>query len=634
MSVTRVWLSVVGVGCLSLAAWGCNEEPNAPSISGVSPSTPSLAAAAVGVPVYNVTPINAATGVRVSQSGDVVGWTTVNGLAQPILYTPETGVIVLPTSTSQPYGVARDLSERSAGVITVVGEAKLNSTGSAIHAVRWRVGVPQGTVTNVTDLGVLPGHAESFANGVNGAGQIVGTSDPNSFLSIRSFIYSNASGMVDLGLGSIGQNARALDLNAAGVVTGYLGLTAFRWSAGGGLQSLGPPPGLPNSFGNAINASGQVAGSAGTASGNTERVVRYTDGSGWKILGGSGQHNVGKGINQWGDVVGTAGPHTSFLRGVIYTDNLGFLAFMDDLLLVSGSWRVLEAYDINDAQQITGWAINSQTGLRSAVLLTPVTPAPANQPPVARFTYSCNVFFFCGFDGSGSTDDRGVLDWVWTMNGQTIGTAKFFGFQFSGPQTTSLTLKVTDSRGATNTITQPVVIGGANQPPVASFTSSCNNSTRVCSFNGTGSTDDVGIVSYSWTFGDGATGTGATPSHTYAAVGSYQVRLTVADGGGLTNSFTKTVTLTSGTNRPPIPAFTVTCKPAPAHVCTFNGSGSRDPDGTIVAYKWTNHVNQTLSTAVTFTRTFPRSGIKGKYTLAVTDNGGLTRSLTKSFTVP
>src|SRR4029434_7933667 len=105
------------------------------------------------------------------------------------------------------------------------------------------------------------------------------------------------------------------------------------------------------------------------------------------------------------------------------------------------------------------WASNIQTGVRSAVLLTPVTPAPPNQPPVANFTYSCNVLLFCGFDGSLSTDDRGVLDWVWTQNGQTIGTAKFFGFQYSAPQTANVTLKVTDSRRATSTITKPVVCG-------------------------------------------------------------------------------------------------------------------------------------------------------------------------------
>jgi hypothetical protein len=112
------------------------------------------------------------------------------------------------------------------------------------------------------------------------------------------------------------------------------------------------------------------------------------------------------------------------------------------------------------------------------------------------------------------------------------------------------------------------------------------------------------------------------------------VTLTVADGGGLTNSLTVTVTLSSVTNQPPIPAFAITCQPAPAHVCTFDGSGSRDPDGTIAAYKWTNPQGQILSTAVSFTQTFARRGIKDKYTLAVTDNGGLTRSITKSFKVP
>ena len=141
-----------------------------------------------------------------------------------------------------------------------------------------------------------------------------------------------------------------------------------------------------------------------------------------------------------GDVVGTGIAGTGGIRrGVIYTDNLGFLAFVDDLLLVPGTWKIMAAYDINDAQQITGWASNVTTGVRSAVLLTPVAPAPPNQPPVANFTYSCNVLLFCGFDGSSSTDDRGVLDWRWTQNGQTIGTAKFFGFQYSGPQTISVT---------------------------------------------------------------------------------------------------------------------------------------------------------------------------------------------------
>lgn len=464
-NATRGWLRAVGIGCLSLAAWGCDRVPDAASISGVSPSSPSLVPASSGAPVYAVTPIQAITGLRVNQSGDVVGWTMPTRTGEPILYTAENGVIVLPTSTSQPYGVARDVSERVGGVVTVVGEARLSSTGSAIHAVRWQVAVPQGTVT-VTDLGVLPGHAESFAHAVNSAGQIAGTSDPNSFLSISSFLYSNPGGMVDLGLGGPGLNARALDLNASGVVTGYLGLTAFRWSAAGGLQSLGAPAGWAYSFGNAINAGGQVAGYASNAYGTAAVVVRFTDGAGWKILGGMGQTNQGNGINAWGDVVGTGFPRTGsqapFLRGVIYTDQLGVLAYVDDFLLVPGSWKIMAAYDINDAGQITGWGIDNQTGLRSAVLLTPASaPPPANQAPVARFTVTCSPGQ-CLLDASSSTDDQGIVSYRWRAS--TRDRAAMTGVRITrtwlagGANTYQETLRVTDGSGLTNSRKQTITI--------------------------------------------------------------------------------------------------------------------------------------------------------------------------------
>ena len=54
-----------------------------------------------------------------------------------------------------------------------------------------------------------------------------------------------------------------------------------------------------------------------------------------------------------------------------------------------------------------------------------------------------------------------------------------------------------------------------------------------CSFDATGSSDPDGtIASYSWTFGDGSTATGASPSHLYAASGNYSVVLTVVDNNG------------------------------------------------------------------------------------------------------
>lgn len=50
------------------------------------------------------------------------------------------------------------------------------------------------------------------------------------------------------------------------------------------------------------------------------------------------------------------------------------------------------------------------------------------------------------------------------------------------------------------------------------------------------SDSDGRIVSYAWDFGDGATSTERDPRHTYAAPGTYTVRLVVTDDSGLTSS--------------------------------------------------------------------------------------------------
>ncbi len=63
-----------------------------------------------------------------------------------------------------------------------------------------------------------------------------------------------------------------------------------------------------------------------------------------------------------------------------------------------------------------------------------------------------------------------------------------------------------------------------NQPPKPRFSFSC--SLGSCSFDASGSTDDRGIDSYSWSFGGGSQ---ATTSHTYTATGAYTVTLTVTD---------------------------------------------------------------------------------------------------------
>lgn len=76
-----------------------------------------------------------------------------------------------------------------------------------------------------------------------------------------------------------------------------------------------------------------------------------------------------------------------------------------------------------------------------------------------------------------------------------------------------------------------------NEAPVAALALSCPPATLQCVFDASASRDPDGTVTqYDWDFGDGATAAdvGATPSHTYAAAGTYSVTVTVTDAVGAT----------------------------------------------------------------------------------------------------
>ena len=86
-----------------------------------------------------------------------------------------------------------------------------------------------------------------------------------------------------------------------------------------------------------------------------------------------------------------------------------------------------------------------------------------------------------------------------------------------------------------------------NTPPIASFVANPSQGVAPLTvvFDASGSRDPDGqIVSYSWEFGDGATGSGVTITHTYNNPGTYTARLTVTDDRGATDSATRTIQVT------------------------------------------------------------------------------------------
>jgi probable HAF family extracellular repeat protein len=307
----------------------------------------------------------------INENGDVVGWSMGPNGTRAFVFTNAGGMVALPGLPNRPRTVARDIND--AGVI--VGSANAGGTDLG-HAVLWSGG-------SVQDLGTLGTGYYSEAWGVNAFGHVVGwsyTDGGSGLTGVHGFLYdSNANQLVDLTPNS--DTGYALDINDAGQVTGYMtafgGYHAFRWQAGTFLD-LAVLPGFAHSFGWAINTFGHVTGNSTSASGNSEQLFRYTDGGGLQNLGGTGEHNVALGINSSGQVVGTTG--NSQKRAVRYTDAAG-LQDLNALIDPSLGWVLLAANDINDAEQIVGYAFNNFTGQTHAVRLQPT----AGPPPECTF---------------------------------------------------------------------------------------------------------------------------------------------------------------------------------------------------------------------------------------------------------
>jgi PKD repeat protein len=201
----------------------------------------------------------------------------------------------------------------------------------------------------------------------------------------------------------------------------------------------------------------------------------------------------------------------------------------------------------------------------------------------------------------------------------------------------SLTVAGADSASPANSGKATKTIQLQDRIPTASFTFTSGTilTSASVSFNGTASFDPDGtIVNYAWTFGDGSTGSGATPAHSYSVAGTYSVKLNVTDNSGSTAVNTQTVAIT---DRPPVVSLTqslTTATSGEAVVITISAS---DPDGTIASttVNWGDGTTDTISgppTTDSHTYSLTSGSSSATYTITVTvhDNSGSTVSATSN----
>jgi PKD repeat protein len=180
----------------------------------------------------------------------------------------------------------------------------------------------------------------------------------------------------------------------------------------------------------------------------------------------------------------------------------------------------------------------------------------ANLSPTASFTAtpaSGAAPLVVAFNAAASSDSDGSITryaWNFGDGGTTSSTGSTASRTYGSAGTYTVTLTVTDNRGATASTTRTVQVDAPNQPPIAAFEFAPTGGAAPLTivFDGSPSTDPEGpIATYTWNFGDGTgTSTGSTLSHTFATAGTFIVQLTVADARGLTASTTQSITISGG----------------------------------------------------------------------------------------
>jgi PKD repeat protein len=140
-----------------------------------------------------------------------------------------------------------------------------------------------------------------------------------------------------------------------------------------------------------------------------------------------------------------------------------------------------------------------------------------------------------------------IVAYNWNFGDGTTGSGVLTTHVFNqiriSPDSFSVVLSVVDDAGATIVITKTIEIGSG---VFANFTSSVSNApTHTMTFDASSSRvqGTATIVSYAWSFGDGASGSGQVVNHTYPAAGSFSVTLTVTDSLGRTGRSTQSVTV-------------------------------------------------------------------------------------------
>ncbi len=185
------------------------------------------------------------------------------------------------------------------------------------------------------------------------------------------------------------------------------------------------------------------------------------------------------------------------------------------------------------------------------------------------------------FNGSGSSDNVGIVEYRWTIEGEDH-ISQTVDYEFTDPGSYNVTLTVTDSAGNSDTDSVNVTVNDITAPVADAGEDIVVGVDEVFTLNGNGSYDNAVIVNYTWSIGS-IDLYGEQVNHSISALGSYDVTLTVRDSSGYTDTDEMGVTVEDSISPTADAGENITVGVGEEFV--LNGSSSHDNIG-IVNYTW------------------------------------------------
>ncbi|MFY7886192.1 MAG: PKD domain-containing protein, partial [Dolichospermum sp.] len=140
-----------------------------------------------------------------------------------------------------------------------------------------------------------------------------------------------------------------------------------------------------------------------------------------------------------------------------------------------------------------------------------------------------------------NTSSGSIADVIWYFGDGTFSPLNNPNKAYANAGVYTVKLVVTGTNGCKDSTTTNVTV---IDKPTAAFAltgfTACSGSLNIAPNN-----TSVGAVSYLWSFGDGTTSNLTNPTKTYAAFGTYIVKLIATNGSGCIDSVQQTINLTS-----------------------------------------------------------------------------------------